>query len=182
MPNDCPGMLTNPTVPETATQDITIGDHSRAGLSFRSTNMNAGAQDWLQANSVLNPASSAASQRLLMGLNTMPAGSEHVSRRTESGVSTAQVSGLKGRAYISSIKLRRMIRNTPDLETRIKLRELQDRLAKESPNPPESSRESKAAKEQSKSRHREMDRSLRNRNDNDITTDMSKARSLQNYP
>jgi hypothetical protein len=94
--------------------------------------MNAGAQDWLRANSVLNPASGAASQRLTMGLTSMPTDGTHVLAGSRSGVSAAQVNGLKAHAYVSSLALRRMMRSAPDLETRIKLQELQDYLAKKS--------------------------------------------------
>jgi hypothetical protein len=94
--------------------------------------MNAGAQDWLRANSVLNPASGAASQRLTMGLTSMPAGGRHVSAGSQPAVSEAQINGLKAHAYVSSVELRRLMRSAPDLETRIELQELQDNLAKKS--------------------------------------------------
>lgn len=130
--NECPGTLTSPIAPGVAIGDE-IGDkHAQVMTSVRATSMNAGAQDWLQANSVLNPASSAASQRLTMGLSSTPTGGTHVSAGTRSGVSEAQINGLKAHAYVSSIELRRMIRNAPDLQTRIKLQELKNNLAKKS--------------------------------------------------
>lgn len=182
MSNDCPGMLINAMAPGIAIEDMTIGKHPQAGLSSRSTNLNAGAQDWLQANSVLNPASSAASQHLLMGLTTMPTGGAHPSPGARSGVSAAQINSLKTHAYVSSIELRRMMRNASDLQTRIKLQELQDRLAKQSHNPARSSTKNKAAKEQSKNQHRNTDHSSRNPSNNNNATDIAKALSSHNYP
>jgi hypothetical protein len=130
--NECPGTLTNAMAPGVAIDDGIGGKHAQAIPSVRATSMNAPAQDWLQTNSVLNPASSAASQRLTMGLTSMPAGGTDVLAGTRSGVSAAQINGLKGHAYVSSIELRRMMRSAPDLETRIELRELLDNLTNKS--------------------------------------------------
>jgi len=61
-------------------------------------------------------------------------------------VSTDQINGLKAHAYVSSIKLRRMIRNAPDLQTRIKLQEIQDKLANKSHISTATSKGNKATK------------------------------------
>jgi hypothetical protein len=98
-----------------------------SNLADRTTNMNQGTQDWLRANSVLNPSSSLAASRLKMGASPNFAGSS--SRPTGTTNSAEVVKDSTKRAYISSIKLRRMMRNAPDLETRIKLRELSESLA-----------------------------------------------------
>jgi hypothetical protein len=138
--------------PGVAIDDGIAGKHAQPIPSVRATSMNAGAQDWLQANSVLNPASSAASQRLTMGLSSMPAGGTHVSAGTRSGVSAAQINGLKAHAYVSSLELRRMMRSAPDLETRIKLQELLDNLAKKSRISTVTSTKDKATKQPLKQR------------------------------
>ena len=130
--NECPGTLTNTLAPGVAIDDGMGIKHAQPIPSARATSMNAGAQDWLQANSVLNPASSAAYQRLTMGLSSIPAGVTHVSAGSRSAVSEAQINGLKAHAYVSSIELRRMMRSAPDLEKRIKLQELQKRVEKKS--------------------------------------------------
>jgi len=130
--SECPGTLTNTMAPAVAIDDGMGGKQAQVLTSVRAASMNAGAQDWLRANSVLNPASGAASQRLTMGLTSMPTDGTHVLAGSRSGVSAAQVNGLKAHAYVSSLALRRMMRSAPDLETRIKLQELQDYLAKKS--------------------------------------------------
>jgi hypothetical protein len=114
--------------------------------------MNSGAQDWLQANSVLNPPSSAASQRLTMGLSAMPTGGTHVSAASRPGVSEAQINGLKAHAYVSSVELRRLMRSAPDLQTRIELQELQKRVAKKSRISTVNSTKGKATKQPLKQR------------------------------
>ena len=152
MSNECPGTLTNTMAPGVAINDGIGAKQAQVMTSVRATSMNAGAQDWLQANSVLNPASSAASQRLTLGLSSMPAGGTHVSAGTRSGVSAAQINGLKAHAYVSSLKLRRMLRNAPDLETRIKLQELQDKRAKKTRSSAAKSAGSKTARERLENR------------------------------
>ncbi len=131
--NECPGTLTDTMAPGVVSDEGIGGKQAQVMHSVRATSMNAGAQDWLQANSVLHPASSAANQRLTMGLTSMPTSGTHVSTGSWSGVSEAQINDLKGHAYVSSLELRRMMRSAPDLETRIKLREIQKRVAKKSP-------------------------------------------------
>jgi hypothetical protein len=168
--------------PGVATDGGIGGTQAQVMTSVRATSMNAGAQDWLQANSALNPASSAASQRLTMGLSSMPTGGTHVSAGTRSGVSAAQVNSLKTHAYVSPIELRRMMRNAPDLQTRIKLQELQDRLAKEPHIPTGDSTENKATKEQLKNQHGNKKHSSAMSGDQDHTTEIARKLSSHTYP
>lgn len=132
--NECSGMLTKAMVPGVAVDNGIGVKHAQVMTSIRATTMNKGAQDWLQANSLLNPASGAASQRLMMRLPSMQDGGAYVSAGSRSGVSQTQINGFKPHAYVSSIQLRRMIHSSQDLETKIKLQELQERLAKKSRN------------------------------------------------
>jgi hypothetical protein len=180
--NECPATLTNTMAPGVAIPDGIGGNQPQAMTSVRPTSMNDGAQDWLHANSLLNPASSATSQRLIMGLTTMPSGGTHVSAGTRSGVSATQVNSLKTHAYVSSIELRRMIRNAPDLQTRIKLQELQDRLAKQSHIPTGDSTENKATKEQLKNQRGNRAHSSRKSGNNDHVTDITRVPSSHTYP
>jgi hypothetical protein len=152
MSNECPGMLTNAIASGISIDEVITGKHAQSMTAVRATSMNAGAQDWLQANSVLNPASSAASQRLTMGLSSMPGGGTRVSAGTRPGVSAAQINGLKAHTYVSSIELRRMMRSAPDLQTLIKLQELQDYLAKKSRISTVTSTKDKATKQPLKQR------------------------------
>jgi len=180
--NDCPGMLTNSMTPGAAMNEMTMGKESQARMSVRSTNMNAGAQNWLQANSALNPASSTASRRLMMGLTTMPTGGTHVAERTGSGLAAAQTNRLKTHVFVSSIELRRMMRQAPDLQTRIELQELQDRLAKQSHIPTEVSKKRKAANEQGKNQHGNRLHPSRRLRNSDFATNMTKALTSHTYP
>jgi hypothetical protein len=101
------------------------GQSKGANSDMRTTDANAGAQNWLQADTLLNPASGAASTRLTMGLTSSFSSSKHFSHGTP-GSSTNSIQEFETQAYISPIKLRRMMRNAPDLETRFKLRELSE--------------------------------------------------------
>ena len=180
--NECPGMLTNTLAPGVAIEDVIAGKHPQAGTSARSMNMNAGAQDWLQTNSVLNPASGAAAQRLIMGLSSVPASGTDFSAGSRSGVSTDQISALKTHGYVSSIKLRRMIRNAPDLETRIKLQELQDKRAKKSHSSTANSKGNRATKERLENRSASKTHSLPPSGEHDHATNRTRKLSPLAYP
>lgn len=182
MSDDCPGSLTGFMSPQTAMGDMTTGMRPPEGPLRRSTGMNAGVQDWLYANSVLNPASNAVSERQLMGLSTMPTSSRRVSTRTGSSTFETQIDSLKTRAYVSSIELRRMIRNAPDLRTRIKLQELQDRLEKQSHHTTGRSSGNKASSEQLKSQNGSTDPFSRKSIENGSLTGKPKALSSNTYP
>jgi hypothetical protein len=107
-------------------------------------NINLGAEDWLKADSALNPAGSVAFSRLKMGLSPTPYSAVSFSRNVGSDDSLEAAQELGTHAYISTIKLRKMIRNAPDLATRIKLQELSDKLTGKPVKPLDSYEENKA--------------------------------------
>jgi hypothetical protein len=89
-----------------------------------------GTSKWPNTKSVPNPASGAASQRHVVGFDSAPVGNLQASASSRSGIPDGEIAALKTKAYSSSIKLRIMMRNAPDLQTRIELRELLDSLTK----------------------------------------------------
>jgi hypothetical protein len=110
--------------PSAAASGVSVDSHAQSMTSINSTGMNTGAQDWLGANSAINPASTGASQGGTAGLSSMAAG--------RTSVVGARTNGLKKRTYTSSIELRRMMRSAPDLQTRMKLQREQETLTKKS--------------------------------------------------
>jgi hypothetical protein len=105
-------------------------------------------QDSWQANLGLNPAGSLTSPRHRTGLASHSAiSSYHPAGRNSSN----EVQAFAAHAYISPIKLRRMIRDAPDEETRMKLRKLNDKVSDTST----SSRESKPREETAGQRMKE---------------------------
>jgi hypothetical protein len=69
------------------------------------------------------------------------------SQRAGSGDSLQAVQEVRTHAYISTIKLRWMMRNAPDLETRLKLQELNDELKKKPVKPLDNHEERGATEE-----------------------------------
>jgi hypothetical protein len=128
-PSQCPGMLGNASASGGGIEGLIVAKMAQSRNSVRVASTNAGTQDWLHANSVINPASSVSAQKLIMGLTSGSSASKQYSQGTDSNVSEDQVRDLARHAYISPIKLRRMMRNVPDLETRIAMRESSDELA-----------------------------------------------------
>jgi len=127
----CPTKLTN-IPPSGAVSDVIIADRVGSVSSVPSTRINSGASNWLDTESVTDRANHATSRRHFVGLGSVPIGNKHFAARSASSISADEVTALKSRAYLSPIQLRRMIRNAPDLQTRIELRELRDKLAKRS--------------------------------------------------
>jgi hypothetical protein len=112
--------------PEVGMADVTTGNHAQTATSAHSTNMNI-------ATLSSHPGNSLASRRRgPTGINSMPSGGTNLSSGSQPGVSADQVKDLKSHAYVSSITVRRMIRNASDLQTRIKLQELQSELSNKS--------------------------------------------------
>jgi hypothetical protein len=139
--------------PEGGMEDVTTGNHAQTVTSAHSTSMNTATLASLPGNTLFNPANGATSGRRMMALTLMPSGSTHLSSGTEPGVSSDPVSDLKSHAYISSIVLRRMIRTAPDLQTRIKLQELQNKLSNKSHISTANSRGNQATKGRLKTHH-----------------------------
>jgi hypothetical protein len=125
--DQCPGIMTSATAPGAVAETSVVGEQSKtANSDIRDTSANAGTKDWLKADTLLNPAGSIASTQLTMGL-TSGLSSKHSSSGTGPNASASSIQAFETRAYMSPIKLRRMMRSAPDLETRLKLRELSER-------------------------------------------------------
>jgi hypothetical protein len=122
MPAACLGTLSNQGASAIAVEEQSARTHAATMTSSRSTMMNRGAQNWLNATPAVNPASSEALQRLTMGLSSSPGGFTHSLQGPESRGSSYQIGGPKYRAYKSRIKTRRMVPDAPDTKTRIALR------------------------------------------------------------
>lgn len=138
---ECPG-----SSPGAAASGVSMDSHAQSMTSINSTGMNTGAQDWLGANSAINPASTGASQGGTAGLSSMAAG--------RTSVVGARTNGLKYKAYTSPIELRRMIRSAPDMQTRKKLQKQQETLARKSTRSSDHSRNERSMKEQQTGKHR----------------------------
>jgi hypothetical protein len=168
--------------PEVRMGDITTGIHAQTVASARLPGMSAGTLPSLQGTSLVNPASGAASGRRTVALGSMPSGSTHRSSGGEPGISSNQVSDLKSHAYISSIVLRRMIRTAPDLETRIKLQEIQGKLSSKSHASSVSSKGDRARKGRSKGAHVGTADSSSMSDGHGRAADVARALSSRRYP
>jgi hypothetical protein len=153
---DTPGCDTSSNIEatESATAESSeSGNHGQATASGGATRMNAGTLASLSGTSLFNPASSAGSGRRMVPPGSMPSGSTHRASGSEPGVSADQVKDLKSHAYVSSITVRRMMRNASDLQTRIKLQELQSKLSNKTHVSTVSSKGNPARKGRSKDHH-----------------------------
>jgi hypothetical protein len=120
--DQCAGIMTNGPA-RGAVENIVAGKQSHATDSnIRTTNANFGVQNWLDADTLLNPSSSLAATRSTMGLTPSLTDSKNFSHGTGPSSSENSVQELESHAYVSPIKLRKMMRSAPDLETRLKLR------------------------------------------------------------
>jgi hypothetical protein len=91
----------------------------RSGASAKS-----GAVTSFQVNSALHPNGSAGLNSIRIMPGTMPSASTHFASEAEPDEYSDQLDGRAFHAYISPIKLRRLIRNAPDYRTRKKLQQL----------------------------------------------------------
>jgi hypothetical protein len=93
-------------------------------------NVKSEVQDWLNANHQINLTGSAGASQLKMenGIHQMPSATYMPGASAVN--SGDQIKSFGRRAYVSPIQLRRMTRSMPDLEARIKLRELTEKLNK----------------------------------------------------
>jgi hypothetical protein len=133
-------------------EDVIAGNHGQATASGAAS-MNAGTLASLSGTSLFNPTSGAASGRRMMPLGSMPSGGTHRASGSEPGVSADQVKDLKSHAYVSPITVRRMMRNASDLQTRIKLQELQSKLSNKAHVSTVSAKGDQARKGRSKDHH-----------------------------
>jgi len=131
--DQCAGIMTKATAQGAIAEDIVAGKQPHAADSnIRTTNANLGVQNWLDTDTLLNPASSSAATRLTMGLSPDLPGSKHFSQGAGPGSSASSIEEFQGHAYVSPIKLRKMMRNAPDLETRLKFRRLSEEQKRKS--------------------------------------------------
>jgi hypothetical protein len=125
--NECPEMPFGTIKPVALLGDVTTSNHVSAMSSAPSTEVSPETLAPFPGTSLLGPPSGVASGRPTRAPGSMPSGRTYLATGSESDVSAEQVKVLKSHAYVSSITLRRMMRNASDMETRIKLRELQSK-------------------------------------------------------
>jgi hypothetical protein len=125
---------------------VMTSNHRPGTTSGGSTSMNPGTVASLPGNLPSNPASGAISGRRMTALSSIPSGGGYFSSATEADTSMDRLRSLRSHAYVSSIAVRRMLRNTSDLETRIKLRELESEQSSKSHVSPVSSKGPQARK------------------------------------
>jgi hypothetical protein len=168
--------------PELAMEDVTTGNHAKTESFAHSTSVNLGSLAALPGNTLFSPAMGAASGRRRMAMTSVPSDSQHLSAGTEPGVSSGPVRDLQSHAYISSILLRRMIRTAPDLQTRIKLQELQNKLSNQSHTAKVNSRGNQATKMQSTIHHDRANYSSSMRGGHRSAGDSTMALSSNTHP
>jgi hypothetical protein len=130
-PDQCAGIMTNAST-RVDVENVIADKQSHADSNIRTTNANVGVQNWLDADTLLNPSSSLAATRLTMGLSANLTDSKHFSQGTGPSSSANSVEEFESHAYVSPIKLRKMMRSAPDLETRFKLRRLNEEQKRKS--------------------------------------------------
>ena len=128
-----------------------FGPGARAGESSmadkKTTKMNFGAEDWVKANSALNPANSLAFSRLKTGVSPIPYSAASFSQHAESDDSLGAAQELGSHAYVSTIKLRKMMRSASDFETRLELEKISAKVAGKHDKATDSYEKSKAREE-----------------------------------
>jgi hypothetical protein len=152
-PADCPEMLTNTVARGAGIENVSAHNQAQAITFPHSTGINAGTRTSPQVNSAVHPASGAASSRLMMGMSAMPSIGTFPLSGTTPGGSSEQMGDLESHAYVSSIKLRRSIRTAPDLQTRIRLEALQNKLVVTSHASMGNSKGNRATKKPLNNRH-----------------------------
>jgi hypothetical protein len=115
-------------------------------------------------------------------MNSLTAPGAHRSVTSGSSAYAATVKSLQSRAYVSPIQVRKMIRTAPDLQSRIKLRELQDKLAEDSRNAKTKSKKNAGSRKEDgqMTGSREYAKSTTTHRDNPAVT--SKAHSSHDRP
>ncbi len=101
----------------------------------------------MKANSVLHPANSLAFSRLKTGVSPIPYSAASFSQNAESDDSLGAAQELGSHAYVSSIKLRKMMRSASDFETRLELEKIRAKMAGEHDKAKDSYEKSKAREE-----------------------------------
>jgi hypothetical protein len=118
----CAGILPDKQELGAGVGTLTILNPNRAIRSAASAK--PGAVPSFQVNSLLHPNGSAGLNSVRMTPGAMPSASTHFASEAEPDDYADQLGGRAFHAYISPIKLRRLIRNAPDYRTRKKLQQL----------------------------------------------------------
>jgi hypothetical protein len=134
-------------------ESAVTGSRYQAEPPSGSRSINTGALASQPGNFPFNPASGAASGRRTTAMSSMPSGGMHLPSGPTPEISADQVKDLGSHTYVSPITVRRMIRNTSDLQTRIKLQELQRKVSNKSKASTVSSNGNRSRKGRSKTLH-----------------------------
>jgi hypothetical protein len=124
---ECPEVLTDKKVTGTGVENFTALRRPRALRPTGATN--AGTLTSIQVHSPDYPNGSAGLGKLRTLPSAIPSSPTEFASEDGPATRANQIGDRTFHAYLSSIKLRRLIRNTPDLRTRIKLQQLQTGLA-----------------------------------------------------
>ena len=130
--NGCAEMLMNMPENGVGNQNFISGQSGHAMIFQSAPIINLEVMKGNVADSTGNQVSRNALLHQAMGISSMPLGANYSFAGSGSENAAGMLDQLKHRAYVSPIKLRRQMRSAPDLETRIKLRELQAEKAKKS--------------------------------------------------
>jgi hypothetical protein len=120
----CAGILTDKRAPEAEAKKFTILDHSST-IRFAGSKK-PGGRGSREANSPFHPSGSAGLKPVWMTQSATPSAAKYFGSAAGPDEPSDQASDRTFHAYISSIKLRRLIRIAPDFRTRIKLQQLQN--------------------------------------------------------
>ncbi len=129
MSNECPEGSANGFASEISIDRAAAGSYAQSIANAHAIDAHDGAENWLRGDSQINPAGGDAFQSLTRSLGSASTGSTRSASQAESEAAPDRLNVFKNRAYVSSIEIRRMMRQAPDLMTRIRLQELQGRLA-----------------------------------------------------
>ncbi len=131
--DQCPEGIINASTNTPIVHQLTSNEQIKASdLNAYTGNTNFGTQDWLNANAIVNPAKTTFPTQLSTRLNSNLSDNKHLTHGFSQNLPIDSVPEFEGRAYVSPIKLRRIMRNAPDMETRFKLRRLNEKQKEES--------------------------------------------------
>jgi hypothetical protein len=123
----CPEVLKDKKVTGASVEDLTVRDRPRTVRPASPTN--AGTLTSLQVHSPYYPSGGPGLATVRAPRSVIPSSPTSFAPEDESGARSNQAGDRVFHAYLSSIKLRRLIRNTTDFRTRIKLQQLQNNPA-----------------------------------------------------
>jgi hypothetical protein len=172
---DCPEILTNTVAHGAGIENVSTRNQAQPITSPHATGLNAGTRTSPQVSSAVHPVSGAASAWLMMGMSPTPSiGTYPLSGATPAG-SSEQMSDLESHAYVSSIKLRRSVRTAPDLQARIRLQALQNKVAAKPHVSMGNSKRNRATKKPLNNRHGNNANSSLTSDIQELATDSTRA-------